>query len=73
MQLPVTQDVILSELEGAHRILEKWYTKTKEGIPGVDVPGPQDMMDDYLRAFCGELMLVAAKCEALSRIVSGEE
>jgi hypothetical protein len=72
MQLPVTQDVILSELETAHRILEKWYAKTKEGIPGVDMPGSPDMLEDHLRSFCGELLLVAAKCENLAHVLMND-
>ena len=72
MQLPVTQDVILSELDSAQKILAKWHAAAKEGIPGVDVPGPQDSMEDYLRSFCGELLLVAGKCETLANLLAGE-
>jgi hypothetical protein len=69
-QLPVTSDVLIAELDLAIKVLEKWRDSTKEGTPGVDVPGAQDMLENYLRALCGELLLVSGKCEALANILS---
>ncbi len=72
MQLPVTQDVLISELETSKKYLEEWIEKVKEGIPGVDRPAPPDVLDDFLRSLCGELLVVSGKCENLSHVLSGD-
>lgn len=72
MQLPVTREVILAELNSAKAILESWAARVEEGIPSVDLPTPPEHLDDFMRPFCGELLIVAAKCESLSNVLSGE-
>lgn len=69
--LPVSGDVMLKELEGASHILEKWKEKIEGGIPFVDIPAPPDRLEAFLREMCGELLIVAGKCEHLSSVLSG--
>lgn len=71
MQLAVTQETTLAEMKGARDILDSWITKVGEGIPVVDLPATPEQLEDFLRAFCGELLIVAAKCESLSNVLSG--
>ena len=72
MQLPVTTEVMLSELKTAKAVIEAWEHKLEAGIPGVDLPAAPEVVDDFLRALCGELLIVSSKCENLSRVLSGE-
>jgi hypothetical protein len=72
MQLAVTSETILAEMKGAKDILEAWMVKVEEGIPGVDVPAEPDRLEDFLRALCGEMLIVAGKTEHLSNVLSGE-
>lgn len=73
MKLPVSPDVILQELTTAKVILEKWEKILNEvGVPGTDVPGGEDQLDDFSRELCGELRLVGGKCNNLAdTIVEG--
>lgn len=70
--LAVSSPVILSELESLKVIAEKWIEKIQTGIPGVDLPAPDDRLELFLRELCGELLLCAGKCESLSTVLSGE-
>jgi len=72
MQLAVTRETMLAEMTGAKVILEAWINQLEEGIPGVDIPAAPDRLEDFLRAFCGELLIVAGKCEHLSNVLGGE-
>lgn len=72
MQLPVTNEVLLAELTSSKAILEAWIAKVEAGIPGIDIPTPQEHLEDFLRPLCGELLIVAHKCESLSNVISGE-
>lgn len=72
MLLAVTQETILSELKSSKDILESWIKKAEEGIPGLDIPAPPDRLEDFMRAFCGELLIVSGKCENLSNVLAGE-
>lgn len=71
MLLPVTQETIISEMKGSRDILDSWIAKVGEGIPGVDIPASPEHLEDFLRALCGELLIVTAKCESLSNVLSG--
>lgn len=72
MLLSVTQETIISEMKGARDILDSWIAKVGEGIPVVDLPASPEQLEDFLRAFCGELLIVTAKCESLSNVLAGE-
>lgn len=72
MLLPVTQEVMLSELKSSKDILEAWIQKIEAGIPGMDVPAPPERLEDFMRAFCGELLIVSGKCENMSNVLAGE-
>jgi len=72
MQLPVTQETLQSEMKAAVVILNKWISKVDEGIPGVDLPAQPEALEDFMRALCGELLIVSGKCENLSNVLTGE-
>ena len=73
MQLPVTRDVAVAELEVAQNILIKWLAELKDGIPGIEKPASApDAVEDWVKSFCGELMIVAGKCENLANVMSGQ-
>lgn len=68
--LPISTDVVRSELEGVKSIIEKWLARLDQGIPGVEVPAPEDRTEAFLRELCGELMVSAGKCENVASILS---
>jgi vacuolar-type H+-ATPase subunit E/Vma4 len=70
--LPVTSEVIRSELEATKEILEKWLEKVNDGIPGMDVPAEDLSIEIWVRQFCGELNLIAGRCETLAGVLLGE-
>lgn len=72
MNLPVTSEVLLAEMTSAKAIIEAWITRVNEGIPCVDLPASEDQLENFLRSFCGELLIVSHKCESLSNVLSGE-
>ena len=67
--LPVSPDVIHSELEAAEKIISKWREKVSQGIPCVDVPADEEALIRFLVEMCGELLLVSGKCQTLAGIV----
>jgi hypothetical protein len=68
--LPVSPDTIYDELKSCHALLGKWIERIGvKGLPGLDLPGGDDQLDDALKEFCGETLLVSRKLEALSEIV----
>lgn len=67
--LAVSPDVIHSELEAAQAIISKWRERVSNGIPGVDLHAEDEAFARFLSEFCGELLLVAGKCQTLSGIV----
>ncbi len=67
--IPISQDVLLEELAVAERIVAKWKTRVSEGIPGVDVPGTDEALEEFVRLFAGELMVLAGKCETLAGVL----
>ena len=68
--LPVSGDLIHAELEGAEKVLAKWREAVGKGIPGVDIPGNDESLHRFLIELCGELLVVAGKCQNLSAVVS---
>jgi len=73
MLIPVSKDVILSELCGARSILDKWIKQINGGLPVIDVTGTPEDLRDLLAELCGELVLVGNKCHSLSDVLSHTE
>lgn len=71
MRLPVSSDVILSELAAARAVIEKWERTVGSGIPGVDLPGNEDVTEGFVTEMCGELLVVAGKCQTLAEVIYG--
>lgn len=72
MRLSVDQDTILSELKTSKAILDKWIENIGAGVPVLDIPtSSPEQLEDFVRALCGELLIVTGKCESLSNVLSG--
>ena len=71
MRLPVSREVLLAELEAARSILTKWQELVSAGIPGVDLPAPEDETEGFVTELSGELLIVAGKCQTLAEVVYG--
>ena len=70
--LSVTHETMLAELKSSKLIMDAWIQKIEEGIPGIDIPAPPDKLEDFMRSFCGELLIVSGKCENLSNVLTGD-
>jgi len=70
--IPVTTPVIRQEVESAQAILASWFERIDAGIPGLDIPADEMACDLWIHQFCGELLVVAGKCENLASILAGE-
>lgn len=71
MQLPVSREVILSELDAARAILQKWDEAVRAGIPGVDVHAPEEALEEFVAQLSGELLIVTGKCQTLAEVLYG--
>ena len=69
----LSKELILAEIGGSRQILEKWEARIEEGIPVLDLPAPQERLEEFLHGLASELMVCAAKCETISALVLGEE
>jgi hypothetical protein len=70
MRMPVSPDLILTEMVGAKEILDKWIAAYEKGeVPGM-MPSTDQAAEDFMRELCGELMLAASKCHNLAEILS---
>jgi hypothetical protein len=72
--LPLSQQALLTELESAKTLLDKWIEKVEAGIPGVDVPMTGNMpagerLDVWLVELMGELQLVSGKTANIAQIL----
>jgi len=69
--LPVSPDVIHSELEAARDILNKWIKKVGEdGLPNIDIPGSDEQaLGNFLNELVGELQVVSGKCDTLADVI----
>ena len=73
--LPLSQNVLLAELESARVVLDKWITKVSEGIPGIDTPvsgmsAPGERLDVWLLELIGEVQLVSGKTANLATVLT---
>lgn len=70
--LPVERETILQELKGVADLASKWAERIEtEGMPMLDVPGSEESLDQYLRALCGELLIISGRAENLSSVLAG--
>jgi hypothetical protein len=72
LALPVHPDTIHEELISIDKIVAKWKARVNEGIPCIDLPGPdaEEALDNFLREFSGELLLVAGKAHNLAIVLA---
>lgn len=73
MRLPINPETLHGELESAKAILEKWVDRVGKGLPAIDVPGSEADLEGLLKEMCGELVLIASKCESVSEILQSAE
>ena len=67
--LSVSPDVIFTELEAAEALIRKWRERVGEGIPNVDgLPAQDEVFVRFVSELCGELLVVAGKCQTLSAV-----
>lgn len=71
--LPISVEVLTSELDTARSYIDKWLTKIREeGLPGIDVPvsgDPDVHLERFVREMCNELRIVSGKCDTLAQVV----
>lgn len=69
----ISDDLILMELEGVRRVVQKWIEKTEAGIPGVTAPctGDRDVsLGKWTKEFWSEMLVCSSKCETLARVIA---
>lgn len=70
--LPISTEVLITELDVIAKVISNWRTKLEAGIPGEDLPiSSEHQAEDFVRKLCGELLIVAGTCENMSNILSG--
>lgn len=69
MKLPITPDTIDMEVETSIDILTKVRARLTS-IPGIDAPGSEEQMVEFLRELCGELMVAANKCSSVASVLA---
>lgn len=69
--LPISPDVIHSELVAGRDILTKWIEKLdKEGVPNIDHPGADPRaLEFFLTELVGELQVVSGKCDTVADVI----
>jgi hypothetical protein len=70
MNMNLTREVLLNEIQTAKKILEGWESKL-ENIPKYDRPGSDDDVQRFFQSLIAELMLVSGKCDTLATILGG--
>jgi len=72
--LPVSRELMLTELTGARKVLERWEQivdpdQADTGFPVVDWPAAPEALTQCLAEMQAELVLVAGKCEGLAEAI----
>ena len=68
MLLPISQGVVLHELEAVKAMADKWIQVFQKEIPGVEKPEKDEgELEMLIRNFCAEMYFASDKCESLSR------
>lgn len=73
ISLPLSRSVMISEIQGAQAILEKWRKilalEENNGIPGVDYDAPPQHTQECMTQMKAELVVCAGKCENLAEAI----
>jgi hypothetical protein len=70
IRLPINPETLSTELAALKATVEKWQKIIDtQGVPGIDTPGREDVLDEFLREFCGELRLVSGKCATIADVI----
>jgi len=68
----ISRELVYEEMKSTKLVLEKWMRRLEEtGFPEVDMPAAEGRLDEFLREFCGEMLVCAGKCENLASVLSG--
>lgn len=71
MRAPISDEVLVGKFEQVKWIVDKWIAEVNEKrIPGVHVPDPGAHIVDWLRQFCGEVMLASRTLENVAEIMA---
>lgn len=66
----ISKAVMTEELNMAIKILVKWQQRFEEGLPGVDMPAPDDHVTECFSEMTSEFQLVAGKLDSLAGLIS---
>jgi len=72
--LPVSRELMLSEIRSTRTILEKWEKIVDpecegQGLPVLDIQGSMDNLHECLIEMQAELVIAAGKCENLAEAI----
>jgi hypothetical protein len=74
MRLPINPDTLVSEFKSSIEILQKWvHAVETDGIPCIDMPGDETVLDEFLTELCGETRLVSQKLDSIAEILGDSE
>jgi hypothetical protein len=68
--LPISSELLLSEIQTALAVLAKWKERVEAGIPGVDLPADEASTYRFVSELCGEILVVAGKCQNVAAILT---
>lgn len=73
--LPISKEVLATEIRSLKAIVDKWDEKVTKGIPGVDYPlegnaPPEERLERWLAELIGEFRLVSGKTENVAQVLS---
>lgn len=72
--LPVSRELLLSEIRSAKAILGRWEEIVdpecdKGGLPGIDMHGSKEQLYECLIEMQAEMVIAAGKCENLAEAI----
>ena len=70
MRPVLSPEVMRAEIDSIVSIVEKWRAKVEQGVPGVEIPADDEIVDTFLLELAAEFLLVSGKCETFANIVS---
>ncbi len=70
--IPISKEVLEEELNLAIRVVTKWKNKLAQGIPGQDLPGNEDALDEFTRELVAEFLLISGKFETMANVISAD-
>ncbi len=66
VDLYLSSDYVIPELEALIGTLERWRTQFGNGIPRVEAPGRPESLHAFVRLFSGEMMALSDRAQSLS-------